>query len=85
VVFDAKYFVSNSEAEAKKALVGGVYEVACYRGLPPDATTKHGWDYDYGCLLAYDASDDGILKKAWASVTHKSEFWDGGNIYVMVI
>ena len=85
IVFDAKYFVENSEAAAKKALVSGAYEAAFYRGLPQDQTSDLGWDYEFGCLLAYDASLDGVLKKIWTSVSQKNEFWNGANVYMMII
>jgi hypothetical protein len=32
------------------------------------------WDYDFGCLLAYDASVDGVLAQAWKSVQNKKAF-----------
>jgi hypothetical protein len=38
-----------------------------------------------GCLLAYDASDNGALEAAWASVKKKRAFWEGGNVFVMII
>jgi hypothetical protein len=88
IVFDAKYFDGNSEAAAAKALVDGVYEAAHYRGLPRVPAKSAGqpeWDYDFGCLLAYDASDEGILDAAWKAVRDKSAFWEGGNIFVMII
>jgi hypothetical protein len=88
ILFDAKYFTQNSPAAAKAALVEGAYEVMFYRGLPSVSArlpNDPGWKYEFGCLLAYDASDQGILKKTWASVTRKNLFWDGGNIFVMII
>jgi hypothetical protein len=88
IVFDAKYFESNSSAAATKALIEGIYEAAHYRGLPKVSALsaeKPGWDYEFGCLLAYDASDDGVLTAAWNSVTSKKTFWDGGNVFVMII
>jgi hypothetical protein len=88
IVFDAKYFFQNGETAANKALVEGVYEAAFYRGLP-SAPAKNSfepsWDYEYGCLMAYDASDNGALENAWDSVKCKSVFWDGANIFVMII
>jgi len=69
-------------------LIDGVYEAAHYRGLPKVPSKSTGepeWDYDFGCLLAYDASDGGTLEAAWKSVRNKSAFWGGGNIYVMII
>jgi hypothetical protein len=88
IVFDAKYFDNNSSASAEKALVEGVYEAAHYRSLPKvtsRSTSDPGWDYEFGCLLAYDASDAGVLETAWTSVRKKSAFWEGGNIFVMII
>ena len=88
IVFDAKYFTQNDESAANKALVEGAYEVMFYRGLPAVAartTSEPNWDYDYGCLLAYDASDGGVFEMAWRSVTCKRTFWDGANIFVMIV
>ena len=88
ITFDAKYFFQNSESAANKALVEGAYEAMFYRGLPSVAarnTHEPSWDYDYGCLLAYDASDDGILESVWRSVRCKGAFWDGANIFVMIV
>ena len=88
IVFDAKYFVANSKEAANKALVDGVYEASFYRGLPFAPSTGAGnpdWDYEFGCLLSYDASDNGYLKLAWDSVKAKRLFWEGGNIFVMIV
>jgi hypothetical protein len=88
IVFDAKYFLQNSRSAANKALVEGAYEVMFYRGLPfanARNAQEPSWDYEYGCLLAYDASDDGVLESAWDSVRCKDTFWDGGNIFVMIV
>jgi hypothetical protein len=46
------------------------------------------WDYDYACLLAYDASIDGSLQKAWNTINEAVRLeglWDGANIYVMIL
>lgn len=88
IIFDAKYFSQNSESAANKALVEGAYETMFYRGLPltpPRTPLEPSWDYDYGCLLACDASDDGLLENVWKSVRCKSAFWDGANIFVMIV
>ena len=69
-------------------LVEGIYETMFYVGLPkasPRSSREPGWDYDFGCLLAYDASDSGILVSAWNSVNCKPIFWEGGNLYVMIL
>ena len=88
IVFDAKYFAASSIGAAEKALVDGIYEAAFYRGLPFTPSGQPGsadWDYEYGCLLAYDASDEGYLKAAWDSVQGKRLFWEGANVFVMII
>jgi hypothetical protein len=86
IVFEAKYFCANSQAAANKVLVEGAYETMFYRGLPANSDrSEPGWDYDYGCLLAYDASEGGLLKEAWDGVMCKDTFWNGGNIFVMII
>jgi len=87
IVFDAKFFKEASAAAAERALVAGVYEVVFYRGLPNglEEPEKDECGYDYGCLLAYDASKDGYLEKAWKSVVTKSLFWDDANVFVMIL
>ncbi len=87
IVFDAKLFESESPAAAEAALVNGIYETAFYRGLPPSADhdDDSDWNYDYACLLAYDASAGGHLRAAWDSVTCKPLFWNDAGVYVMVI
>ena len=88
VVFDAKYFTQESQAAAEKALVEGVHEAAFYRGLaavPPSGPTDPGWCYDFGCLVAYDATVGGFLKATWDSVVNREPFWDGANVFVMVL
>ncbi len=88
IVFDAKYFQDESLVKAEEALVAGVYEASYYRGLP-SATAQYApqtnWGYDFGCLLAYDASDGSHLKRAWRSVASKSLFWDDARVFVMIL
>jgi hypothetical protein len=79
IVFEAKYFEENQNA--KNALVEGTYQTAYYRGLPSSA----GWDYAFGCLIAYDVSSNADLKDAWESVSPKHLFWEDANIFVMII
>jgi hypothetical protein len=64
--------------------VKGVYETAFYRGIPP-SFSEDNWDYDFGCFLAYDASDGAYMQQAWDSVVSKSMFWSGANIFVMIV
>jgi hypothetical protein len=86
ILFEAKFFEGKSLASAERALVAGVYETAFYRGIPPSLSEdKSGWGYDFGCFLAYDASDGAYMQQAWDSVASKSMFWDGANIFVMIV
>jgi hypothetical protein len=88
IVFDIKYFESSDASVAEADLVGGVYEVMHYRGLPPVAPTSvsdPGWGYDYACLLACDVSESGALASTWKSVVAKEAFWEGANVFVMIV
>jgi len=90
MVFEGKYFRKGSAEYAAKQLVTDIYQAFFYRGLPRVESTKQGhpeWDYDYGCLLAYDASPGGTLANAWDNLPSnvKKSFWDGANIYVMIL
>jgi hypothetical protein len=84
ILFEGKYF---SGGNAENALVTAIWETCFYRGLPfiPATPVKPAWDYEFGCLIAYDASDSGNLAAAWDSVIPKAEFWDSANIYVMIL
>ena len=81
ILFEAKFFEEDSVSAAENALVTGVYETAFYRGLPTDGD----WSYDFGCLLAYDVSENGYLKQAWDSVVDKRLFWEHGHLFVMIV
>jgi hypothetical protein len=81
IVFEAKLFTDESSGAAQKALVNGAYETAFYRGLPP----SDGWDYDFGCLIAFDASDGAHLNHVWNSVAHKHLFWDDASVFIMIV
>jgi hypothetical protein len=90
IVFEGKYYSNGSLTYAQKELVSDIYQAFFYRGLPFVAETRRGraaWDYDYACLLAYDASRGGTLKSAWEALpqTVQDSFWDGANIYVMIL
>ena len=89
IVFEGKLFRAGSLDVAKRELVDGIYECAYYRGHPTVLATRDcpGWDYDYACLVAYDASENWTLQQAWGSI-HPSIMagcWDSENIFVMVI
>ena len=89
IVFEGKYFESGGEQKAERELVTAIYQAFFYRGLPYVAPEKHGpaWDYDFSCLLAYDASRDGTLKAAWTGLPKevKTGFWEGASVYVMIV
>jgi len=88
-VFEGKYFSKGSDAAAERELVSAIYEAFFYRALPyvPETKKHAAWDYDYACLLAFDASEKGSLLKAWESLDSavKKGFWEGANIYVMIL
>jgi hypothetical protein len=90
IVFEGKYFANGSTGDASRELVSDIYQAFFYRGLPRVEASKRGhpkWDYDYACLLAYDASPNGTLLNAWDALppSVKRCFWDGANIYVMIL
>jgi hypothetical protein len=89
VVFEGKYFSNGSQLYAQRELVTNIYQAFFYRGLPfVEGTAKRAaWDYDYSCLLAYDASPKGTLAAAWSALPSKVQesFWEGANIYVMIL
>jgi hypothetical protein len=90
IVFEGKYFSAGSLARARQELVRDIYQTFFYLGLPPVPQTKTSraeWDYDYACLVAFDASKSGTLRQAWSNLpdTAAKTFWEGGNIYVMIL
>lgn len=89
IVFEGKYFARGSVSFAAKQLATDLYQAFFYRGLPHRPATKRhaAWDYDYACLLAFDASPEGTLKAAWDALPLKvrKSFWEGGNVYVMIL
>lgn len=90
ILFEGKYFPNGSLPYAKRVLVNDIYQAFFYRGLPFAEGTKSGragWEYDYACLLAYDASPGGTLRNAWESLPQgvRNSFWKGANIYVMIL
>lgn len=85
-VFEIKYF---SGGDGVTALVDGIYEAFYYRAMPfvPAQRNRPAWMYEYGCFLAFDASSEGSLSTAWNSLdlSVRSGFWDGGNLFVMIL
>jgi hypothetical protein len=89
ILFEGKYFSSGSLEYAQRELVKDIYQAFFYRGLPRlDATKKRPeWNYDYACLVAYDASPAGTLAAAWTALHSQTRrsFWEGANVYVMIL
>ena len=90
IVFEGKYFAAGSKDYAARQLVTDLYQAFFYRGLPRVEASGRGhpeWNYDYACLLAFDASPAGTLAAAWDSleVSVRGSFWEGANIYVMIL
>lgn len=90
IVFEGKYYASGSLEYGGRQLARSLYEAFFYRALPKTAarhTRGADWNYDYACLLAFDASDKGTLLKAWKDLSQgvRRSFWESGNIYVMIL
>lgn len=91
IVFEGKYFGSGSQKHANAQLVKDIYQAFFYRALPfvkaKEKPARPAWDYDYACLVAFDASNEGTLKKAWLALPARVRkgFWEGANIYVMIV
>jgi hypothetical protein len=88
-VFEAKYHSAAGQARAETELVRSIYQAFFYLALPrlPETKTHAAWDYEYACVLAYDATTDGAMLKAWNSLPTEVRVacWTGANIYVMVL
>jgi hypothetical protein len=89
IVFELKYFDKGGAEKAATELVTDLYQAFFYRALPYVPPTKQypSWDYEYACLLAFDASPDGTLHQSWESLpaTVKRGFWEGANVYSMIL
>ena len=89
IVFEGKYFRKGGANIATRELVSSIYQAFFYRGLPYDGSKKNGpvWDYEFACMLAGDASEEGSLQRAWEALPSKVKrgFWEGANIYVMIV
>jgi hypothetical protein len=89
IVFEIKYFDSGGSDKAETELVTNLYQAFFYRALPYVSPTKRypTWDYEYACLLAFDASPGGTLQQSWESLPAKVKlgFWEGANVYAMIL
>jgi len=89
IVFEGKYFKAGGVDKAKTELVNCAYQAFYYRALPyaPPRKCSPAWNYDFACLLAYDASKNGSLTEVWNSLRPevRQGFWDGASVYVMIL
>ena len=89
IVFEGKYFKQGGIYAAETNLAKDIYQTFFYLGLSylPETKTHPAWDYDHGCLLAYDATEEGSLLKAWDGFDPRVRkgCWEGANIYVMIL
>lgn len=90
ILFEGKFFRTGSRQYAERELVKDIYQAFFYRGLPFVPANERGraaWDYDYACLIAYDSSPQGSLMAAWSDISSavRRGFWQGANIYVMLL
>jgi hypothetical protein len=91
VIFEGKFFNQPGKQIATSQLVSGLYQTFFYRAMPakPRGTAglKYGWDYEYACFLAYDATPKRRLRQAWDDLNEgtRKRFWEDSNIYVMML
>jgi hypothetical protein len=89
ILFEGKYFEKGGPEKAATELVTAIYQAFFYRGLPYVASRNGGptWDYEFACMLASDTSEQGSLRGAWERIPSavKKGFWDGANIYIMIV
>ena len=91
VVFECKYFNKPGKRPAASELVSDLYQAFFYRAMPTKlagtAGLKYGWDYEYACFLAYDATRNQRLKRAWDDLSEstRKRFWEDSNICVMML
>jgi len=88
-VFEAKYHSTPSAVNAEAELVRNIYQAFFYLALPrvPETKKHAAWDYEFACVLAYDATPDGVMRHAWNSLPPivRSACWTGANVYVMIL
>ena len=86
-VFEAKYHSSPSETSAEAELVRNIYQAFFYLALPrlPESNAHAAWDYEFACVLVYDATPAGVMFQAWQPTRVRSACWTGANVYVMIL
>jgi hypothetical protein len=89
VVCEGKFFRKGGIDAARRELVSGIYQCFYYLAHPyvPRVGKRPAWAYTYACLFAYDASTNGCLVEAWATLNNKVKqaCWDTANIFVIVL
>ena len=88
ILFEAKYFQGPTAEVGERELVTTAYQAFFYRGLPENLSHPgRPWGYDYGVAFVYDASPGGHFEAAWSALPKevKAGFWDGANVYIMVL
>lgn len=90
ILFEGKYIAKGSRDFAERELVASIYQAFFYRGLPqvpPTQPERPEWNYDYACLLVYDATPKRVFRNAWLKLDAQvqSSLWDGANVYVMIL
>ncbi len=78
-VFEAKYHTEGNPTSAEAELVRIIYQGFFYLGLPhlPETDGHAAWDYEFACVLAYDATPDGVMLRAWESLRDSSNLHAG--------
>ena len=88
-VFEGKYFSRGGLTAAETALATNIYQAFFYRGLAriPETLRRPAWDYEYACVLAFDATPDGAMLRAWDGLRPQigKGCWEGAGIYVMIL
>ena len=84
IVFEGKYFESGSLEFAERQLVSAIHEAVFYLGVPAVNARGREWGYDFACLVAFDASEDGALLSAWSYLQAEVAFWESANLFVIV-
>ena len=89
IVFEGKYFSKGSIKAGGTHLVNTSYQAFFYGAQHPAGKNSSGvsWNYDYSCLFACDASEESGLIDAWNSLGDdvQNGFWEGANIYIMIL
>ncbi len=88
-VFEAKYHTSPRVRSAEAELVRSIYQAFFYLALPrlPETSAHAAWDYEFACVLVYDAT---LWRTCVSSVAvlagpGENRLLVRRNVYVMVL